>query len=247
MWLTILWNRYNSLREDSEQPQVSNNHLAYLAQLFIRHNAQNTFGLHLIHSHFKIPYDTVMLGTTFELGFPGYWTQPELYETVSTIPVHGHIFVVNSAECLLPYEYREGEAPTTARDIGLVFFEELSAYLTSNKLEQLLGLQILEERLDSQLHMEYVIAEQATIMIRGEHAAQSNIYRVTGWTFVQEVDGSISVKGTETHAAYDGVHKIFTDGKLNTVDAGLKFLLRKGVFKTSPQLELHAELSKSTE
>ena len=81
---------------------------------------------------------------------------------------------------------------------------------------QLLGLQVLEERLDSQFHMEFVIAEQATVMIKGEHAAQSNIY--SHW---QEVDGSVSVKGRETHASQNGIHKIFTDGKLKTVDAGL--------------------------
>ena len=177
----------------------------------------------------------------------GYWTQPQLYETLLTIPVHGHIFVVNSTEGLLPYEYREGEAPSTARNIGPVFFEELSAYLTSNKLEQLLGLQVLEDRLDSQLHMEFVLAGQATVMIKGEYAAKSDIYRVTGWTFVQEADGLISVKGKETHASQNGVHKIFTNGKFETVDAGLNFLLQRGVFKTSSQLEFHAEPSKSSE
>ena len=226
---------------------MSDNHLAHLAQLFIRHNVQDAFGLHLIHAHFKIPHDMVMLGTTFGHGLAGYWTQPQLYETLLTVPVHGHVFVVNSAKCLLPYEYREGKAPTAAIDTGPVFFEELSAYLTLNKLEQLLGLQVLEERLDSQLLMEFVIAEQATAMIKSEHAAQSDIYRVTGWTFTQTMDGSISVKGKETHASQNGIHKIFTDGKLKTIDAGLKFLLQKGVFKTSPQLELHAELSERSD
>lgn len=83
-------------------------------------------------------------------------------------------------------------------------------------------------------------------MIKGEYAAKSDIYRVTGWTFVQEVDGSTSVKERETHASQNGIHKIFTDGKFETVDAGLNFLLQRGVFKTSPQLEFHAEPSKSS-
>lgn len=82
-------------------------------------------------------------------------------------------------------------------------------------------------------------------MIKGEHAAQSDIYRVTGWTFMQEVDGSVSIKGRETHTLQNGIHKIFMDRKLKTVNAGLKFLLQKGVFKTGPQLELQPEPSKS--
>ena len=134
-----------------------------------------------------------------------------------------------------------------ARNIRPVFFEELSTYLTSNKLEELLGLQTLEERLDPGLRMEFVIAEQATVMIKSEYAAPSSIYRVTGWTFVQEEDGSVSVKGRETHASQNGVHKIFTDGKLKTVGAGLEFLLEKGVFKTSSRLQFRPELSKSLE
>lgn len=124
-----------------------------------------------------------------------------------------------------------------------LFFEELSAYLTANRLEQLLGLRVLEERLDPQLQMEFVIADQATVMIKREHAAKSDIYRVTGWVFAHEVDGSISVKGKETHASQNGVHKIFTDGKLKTFDAGLNFLIQKGAIKNNPRLEPHGDLS----
>lgn len=95
--------------------------------------------------------------------------------------------------------------------------------------------------------MEFVIVEQATVMIKGRHAAQSDIYRVTRWIFVQEDDGSVSVKGRETHASQNGIHKIFTDGKLENVDTGLEFLFHRGVFKTNSQLELYAEIPGSSD
>lgn len=34
--------------------------------MFVRRNAQNLLGVHLVHGHFSIPGDTVLLGTNFE-------------------------------------------------------------------------------------------------------------------------------------------------------------------------------------
>jgi len=70
-------------------------------------------------------------------------------------------------------------------------------------------------------------------MVRADHATHNEIYRTTGWKFTHELDGIVSVKGNTSHASYKGVHKIFTDGKLGDVDAGLQFLSQKGVFRVS--------------
>lgn len=52
----------NCLVDDHEQPNVSQQHLNLLAELFIRHNVQGTFGVHLVHGDLKIPPKTIMLG-----------------------------------------------------------------------------------------------------------------------------------------------------------------------------------------
>ena len=58
-YLTSL--RYNTLLDDSDQPPVSDEHITKLAEIFVRHNAQNVLGIHLIHGYFKIPESTVIL------------------------------------------------------------------------------------------------------------------------------------------------------------------------------------------
>ncbi len=54
--------RYNQLKEDSRQPQGSADQLPSLALLLIYHGVQNVFVVHLLHRHFQIGADTIMLG-----------------------------------------------------------------------------------------------------------------------------------------------------------------------------------------
>ena len=228
--------RYNSLVDEHEQPNISSHHLDLLAQLFIRYNAQNTFGVHLIHGHFKIPYGTIMLGSTFKRELSGYWTKPTPCETILASPVHGHIYTLSPDNRLLAYEYREGCTPKSVDEIDTGFFHELSKYLISNKLAGLLGLEVLEDTSSPQARMlEFVLAGRGTVMVKEEEAMHTDTYRVTGWSFAQDKDGTISVKGCETHASTpNGEHQVFTDGKpLRNIDAVMNLLLQEGIIKNS--------------
>ena len=230
--LTYSMQRYNCLIDDHKQPNISPHHLDLLAQLFIRHNAQNTFGVHLIHGHFKIPCGTIMLGSTFKRELSGYWTRPIPCETVLTNSIHGHIYALSPDNRLLAYEYREGCVPKSIGKIDTAFFHELSKYLISNKLVGLLGLEVLEDTSSPQTQMlEFVLAGRGTVMIKEEKAMHTNTYRVTGWSFTQDKDGTVAVKGFETHASNpSGGHQVFTDGKpLRNIDAVMNLLLQEGI------------------
>ena len=54
--------RYNQLKKDTEQPEVSEDHIQKLAEIFVRYNVEAKFEIHLIHGHFKLEPDAVMLG-----------------------------------------------------------------------------------------------------------------------------------------------------------------------------------------
>ncbi|CAJ2509507.1 Uu.00g145330.m01.CDS01 [Anthostomella pinea] len=89
-------------------PDVAHETLVQLAKLFIRYEAQELYGLHLIHGHSQAPEGTVMVGTcTDHDGKPLCWTKIILVSTIDR-PVHGHIYRLQS-ERFHPYEYREGE------------------------------------------------------------------------------------------------------------------------------------------
>lgn len=223
--------------DDHEQPNVSEHHLNLLAQLFIRYNVQDIFGVHLIHGHLKIPHDTIMLGSMFRRVLSGYWTKPTPFETILANPVHGHIYTLSSDNRLLAYEYREGLVPKNVAGIDHAFFRELSKYLRSNKLAGLLALEVLEDTSSLQSQMrEFVLAGQGTVLVKEDGGvAHTDIYRVTGWSFAQDRDGTVSVKGHETHASTgSGGHQVFTDGKpLRNIDAVMSLLLQEGVIKSS--------------
>lgn len=114
----FLDSRYNNLKDDSGQPEVTADQLQSLAALFIRHNVQNVFGLHLVHGHFQIDEDVIMLGVGLGIGSPGYWTKPTKYVNVDKDSIHGHIYVLSSENHFIAYEYREENLSTSFRDGG---------------------------------------------------------------------------------------------------------------------------------
>lgn len=227
--------RYNCLLDDEDQATTKEHHLNKLAQLFVDYNAQKIFGLHLIHGHFRIPPNTVMLGTIFEGRLSCCWTKPSPFEAILSKPVHGHIYTFSPDHHLLPYEYRDGDVPKGVTDIDQAFFWELSEYLSSNKLAELLGLEVFDDTWSPQPQMsEIVLAGQGTVMVKGEDVENAEPYKVTGWCFAQDENGIVSVKGQETHAAVNGEHKIFRDTKpLSNIDAVLDLLLQERIIKDS--------------
>jgi len=198
---------------------------------------QDIFGVHLIHDHLKIPHDTIMLGSMFRRELSSYWTKSTPFEAILANPVHGHIFTVSSNNRLLAYEYREGLVPKNVTSIDHTFFWEFFKYLRSNKLAKLLALEVLEDTSSLQSQMrEFVLAGQGTVLVKEDKGvAHTDIYRVTGWSFAQDKDDTVSVKEHGTHASTDsGEHQVFTDGKpLRNIDAVMNLLLQEGVIKSN--------------
>ena len=158
-----------------------------------------------------------MLGSKFRGSSSGYWTKPTPCEKVHVNDVHGHVYTISGENGLLVYEYRDGPTPDNIPQIDRKFFYEFTEFLKSNNLEGVLGLEVLEDGWSSQPQMlEFVLADQGTVMLRKEDITNAQIYRVTDWSLVQSEDGVVSMKGNETHASSNpgGPHQIFTDGKL---------------------------------
>ncbi|KAM9873262.1 hypothetical protein VDGL01_12660, partial [Verticillium dahliae] len=90
---------YNGLESEEDQPPVEDQHIQDLAALFVRHRAEKTLGIHLIHGHFQIPEGTVMVGTKFQ--DPDMrWAKTTDIKKLKQSSVHGHIFVlVNGGLC----------------------------------------------------------------------------------------------------------------------------------------------------
>lgn len=221
--LTGLSNRYNQLRDDAEQPQVPQYHLDNLARIFTRHNAQSKFGLHLIHGHFKVQRDMVMLGTNFA-NPSGCWTKPTKIEDINSKDIHGHIFMLSPDNRLIAYEYREGP-PNDIDSTDPGFFRELIEYLQNNGLSSVLGLQVLYGGHSNNM-VEMVLEDVGTVMLDASETKHGGVYRVTGWRVDQD-GGMVSFSGGESHAkTTKGTHQVFVGGKALPDIAALKSLLK---------------------
>jgi hypothetical protein len=221
----LIVRRYNAFVNDDEQPQPSAEVLESIGRIFVQHRVEDVFGLHLIHKHFEKPGKTVMLGTKHESLANGFWTRPAYFDELPE-SVHGHIFAVSS-EDFVAYEYREGEIPIKAAMVGPSFYDEVYKCLVQNDVTHLLGLQVLSPSDIADQGMEFALAGATVIMPKSK--VNGDVYRMTGWTFHRNTDGTTSIKGNETHASVKGgPHTKFTDGKWLTSIEDVVSVLRAG-------------------
>ncbi|KAL9124203.1 MAG: hypothetical protein Q9217_006445 [Psora testacea] len=224
--------RYNNLKDDSAQPEVTADQLQSLAELFTRYDAQDVFGVHLIHGHFHIDEDKIMLGVDLGTDSLGYWTKPTQSANIDKDDIHGHIYVLSSENQFVAYEYRGGPSTDNWKQVHTSFFPQLAQYLLTNNLAGVIGLQVLDRlAVSSERMLEFVLGGEGTAMLGEQDVNHGGIYRVTGWSFAQDEDGIISVKGSESHAkTTKGTHQVFTNGKpLPTVEAVRHVLRKEGI------------------
>ncbi|KAK3402310.1 hypothetical protein B0T20DRAFT_136587 [Sordaria brevicollis] len=210
---------YNTLPEDCDQPAICDSHIQNLASLFVRHNAHHVLGIHLIHGHFTIPEDTVLLGTNINFseeaakgakGVKGRWIR--ITPTSSLTPlstgaaIHGHIFVFTGQDDkqLCAYEYQQGPLPDLSA-VGAGFLDDFIEYLVANELTGLIGLQVLDpdcppsekttSTSSSSSMYELILGDEGTVMLEADGIKNCKPTRVTGWKF--EVGGGPIPKDSE--------------------------------------------------
>ncbi|RSL56782.1 hypothetical protein CEP54_008650 [Fusarium duplospermum] len=215
---------YNELRDDADQPPVTDDHIQNLARLFVRHNAHKVLGVHLVHGHFKILESTVLLGTNLEEP-KGRWARVTPVEKIDPATIHGHIFVFTK-DAMCAYEYQDGPMPDLS-GVGEGFLNEFVDYLVANNLTDLLGLQVLTAR--GEQSMSELILDNGTIMLDTSVIKGCTPYRITGWSFEVAHGNPRVCHSKETHAKVaSGAHKVFNAvspiPKLENVE-DLKFAL----------------------
>ena len=223
--------RYNYLIIDCKQFDISEYYLKTLAQLFVQYSVQNMFGLYLIYSYFRIPFNTIIIDFMFRRKLSDYWTKSISFERDLSDIFYRHIFILSAENRFLLYEYRQDKLCKRVLETDYIFFQTLSSYLRAYKLTGILALEILEHTANSLLCMwEFVLEKQRTVQVHKDNrVAQTSIYRVTGWSFAQNKNNTISVKRHETYASIGNCgHRIFTDRKtISKIDNVLDLLLHE--------------------
>jgi len=176
---------YNGLLDDSKQPTIDASHLQYLANLFVRYNVHDILGIHLVHAHFKISENTVLVGVNHDLGVSYKnprcrFTQATCISTVDFNNIHGHIFVLKGRS-FHPYEYQAGPIPELARE-NSNFLIEFADYLEAHELAEFVGLEVLDLTPYPSEMMELVFLQE-TIMLDSSNLKGCVSACATGWRF----------------------------------------------------------------
>ena len=79
--------------------------------------------------------------------------------------------------------------------------------------------------------LEFVLGEDATVMLREQDVDHGGIYQITGWSLERGRDGIISVNNSESHAKTTrGIHQVFTGSKpLPNVKTVKNILHKEGI------------------
>lgn len=203
-----------------------------MGELFVRHGVQDTFGIHLLHSHFIAPEGTVLLGTEAQLSekSSACWTKPVPIAELANRAVHGHVFRLQSDGTFVPYELQEGVVHAKAASTVPEFFQEFSGFLRGNKLDDLVALQLLDGSQHS-TRMELLVGQHDTLMVDEKDLIGFDPPCITtGWSFHVGDDGIISCKGNDVYSDKKNTHQVFQDAKpLPTIEALVQALRREGV------------------
>ena len=120
--------------------------------------------------------------------------------------MHRHIFVLTD-HGFHPYEYQAGPIPDLSR-VNSAFLPELAEYLITNKLSELIGLQVIDQ---NPAHILELILSQGTIILDVSNLNRYVPTRQTSWKFEVENSEPRIYKSNETHGRHINGHDVFNE------------------------------------
>ncbi|KAI9674389.1 MAG: hypothetical protein M1822_009067 [Bathelium mastoideum] len=217
---------HNQFPEDTVQPpdDVLTNAIKDLRQIIAKYKVQDVFQLRLIHRHFLIPEDHVLLGLhTAEPS--GHWVAPTPIGDVCLSDIHGYVFSVDTEGHLFPSEFRRGSFD---RDIDLDFFQEFVENIQRDGLEHILGLQIIEEHNTSMVEFAFNFGN---LLLRAQDVRPMRHlkFRTTGW-MVTVKNGTVDSTGEQRCFYYEKQgHVRVIDTKARTLLSVIEALRKDGL------------------
>jgi hypothetical protein len=160
-----------------------------------RYGLLEKIGIHLIHGHFRLLEETVLVGTNYG----NYrWSRARKLDDLDVNNIHGHIFALTD-HGFRAYEYQTGKMPDFEVDMS-AFLEELGGFLKTNNLETRVGFEVIDPAHRGRMMWELVLPRhKGTFMAPPSCLKYCSSTRATGWQFRWE-DGELGVIRVADHA-----------------------------------------------
>jgi hypothetical protein len=183
-----------------------------LADIFTRHNVHEKFGIHLLHRHFWLPPNTIMVGETF-LNPYCRWAKPTS-NRIDPDSLTGYLFALTE-DGWHPYEYQK-DFKHHSSTLNTDFLREVTQYIQENDLSSQVGLQLLASPYDEMDDMTLeLLLENSSIMFRFSNLVDCSPVRQTGWQFaLDDKNQPQTCQYNESHGTLpNGDHQVYNQGQ----------------------------------
>ncbi|KAK0111132.1 hypothetical protein ONS95_001508 [Cadophora gregata] len=226
-------------------------HIIALLGIIDRHSMGKIFGIHSAHRHEEIPVGTVRLEEDMSIRVLSR-TTPAAMDAINPDTLHATVFqFIKNA--YVGFEFAKGASPTAGAKVSPEFLTEIAKYLTDNKLNKLLALEVKDySKLDAggtaEIEVLWGNTSPFTIVVPISDLANVDGLVQTGWSvpFAGLATDSDPPAGEYWNAVASGPrkgsHAVFVDSSESVTSEGLvKALVDHGVFKAgllSPMLKV---------
>ena len=205
---------FNDLPHLHDQVQFPNDPatIAALGDVFYKHNVHERFALHLLHRHYALPENCIVLKADIDSEIS--LAKIELLSNVDVNGLRGVLYHLDDTGRFQEYEYEQGDQIDIPKD----FLEELSGVLRQFKLEKVLALDVVGGDSPSITRFEYDLGNTATVTVQLNRNPTEPGDRQTGMAFSLEA-GEPHVYGPNVYAAnIKGKHTVFYNHNKAVVD-----------------------------
>lgn len=198
-----------------------------LGNIFLRHHVLGRFGIHLLHRHYEIPEDHIVIKSQVDDEIS--LTKIEPLKALDTDKLRGVLYRLTD-NGFQPYEFEYGAELEIPPD----FLKELSEFLLSNKLEDLIALDVSKQSHDPAVQgyeYEYDYGNAATVTVKSTRPPVFPKDRKTGMTFALVGDGTLQpYDGPNIYSEKKNTHQVFYNHNAPIVD-DLTYTLDKAAIR----------------
>jgi len=156
--------QFDKIVDIHEQEEFTEDEVAAIGEIFHAHRVVHKYGLQLLHRHFTLPEETLVLTEPVEQGINV--SKVTSIDDVDLANARGQLYYLNDQGKFQAYEYEYGPPV----DIPEAFLIDLAAFVDQHNMRDRFALASTTTDPGSKPFKEWEIGSQATVVIQGDRA-----------------------------------------------------------------------------
>lgn len=156
--------QFDRISDIHEQQEFTGEEVAAIGKIFHSHGVVHKYGLQLLHRHFTLPEETLVLTEPVEPGILVSKVTP--VDQVDLTNIRGQLYYLNDDGKFQAYEYEYG----SPIDIPEAFLKDLALFVEQHNMRDRFALASTTTEPGSKPFKEWEVGSQATVVAEGDRA-----------------------------------------------------------------------------